>query len=313
LTSTRTSSRTTSRRYPPSPLFGKRSEWSKERPTTVETLIAAMNEAGVGKAAVVHSSTTYGFDNSYVVDGCNKYPERLAAVGSVDVLQPDAPERIREWVGRGLAGLRLFTGGSTKEFDPSELDDPLLPGLGLCAELGIPDVHPDRPGRPAPGDRTGQALPEREHHPRPPGPPGRARRCAIQANAQSLFDLAPLKNIYLKLTPRIFGDVKKGDAAAASFFPRSWNLRRRTPGLGFELPDLAGHAGRDPGDRPGRPGQPERRRARVDLQQDRATAVPGTGSEILMFPGAMACKRVPCAGMLQAASQKREKSWRQVT
>jgi L-fuconolactonase len=120
--------------YPPAPLFGKRSDWSQERPSTVEALVAAMNDAGVGKAAVVHSSTTYGFDNSYVVDGCNKYPERLAAVGSVDVLQPDAPERIREWAARGLAGLRLFTGGSTKEFDPSELDDPSAPSRpGNCA------------------------------------------------------------------------------------------------------------------------------------------------------------------------------------
>src|SRR5580698_5295821 len=105
-------------RYPPAPLFGKRSEWSKERPSTVETLIAAMDEAGVDKAAVVHSSTTYGFDNSYVVDGCAQYPHRLVAVGSVDVTQPDAPDTIHQWVARGLAGLRLFTGGSTKAFDP---------------------------------------------------------------------------------------------------------------------------------------------------------------------------------------------------
>jgi predicted TIM-barrel fold metal-dependent hydrolase len=39
------------------------------------------------------------------------------------------------------------------------------------------------------------------------------------ANAQSLFDLAPLPNIHLKLTPRIFGDVKKGQASAETFFP----------------------------------------------------------------------------------------------
>lgn len=55
-------------RYPPSPLFGKRSEWSQERPSTVETLIESMDAAGVAKAAVVHSSTTYGFNNDYVVD-----------------------------------------------------------------------------------------------------------------------------------------------------------------------------------------------------------------------------------------------------
>ncbi|WP_375508619.1 amidohydrolase family protein, partial [uncultured Caballeronia sp.] len=104
--------------YPLAPLFGKRSEWSKERPSTVESLIAAMDEASVAKAAVVHSSTTYGFDNSYVLDGCAMYPDRLVAVGSVDVLQRDAPATIRASVERGLAGLRLFTGGSTKAFDP---------------------------------------------------------------------------------------------------------------------------------------------------------------------------------------------------
>ena len=40
------------------------------------------------------------------------------------------------------------------------------------------------------------------------------------ANAGSLFDLADVLNIYLKLTPRIFGDVKKGQASAETFFAK---------------------------------------------------------------------------------------------
>jgi predicted TIM-barrel fold metal-dependent hydrolase len=96
-------------RYPPAPLFGKRSDWSQERPCTVNSLIAAMDEAGVDKAAVVHSSTTYGFDNSYVVDGCNQFTDRLIAVGSVDVAAHDAVPVIRGWVDKGLKGLRIFT------------------------------------------------------------------------------------------------------------------------------------------------------------------------------------------------------------
>jgi L-fuconolactonase len=112
------------KRYPPAPLFGKRSDWSQERPNTVEALIKAMDEAGVAKAAVVHSSTTYGFDNSYVVDGCNQYKDRLIAVGSVDMLADDVAAVIEAWADKGLAGLRIFTGGSTKDFDPSELDNP---------------------------------------------------------------------------------------------------------------------------------------------------------------------------------------------
>jgi L-fuconolactonase len=207
-------------RYPPAPLFGKRSDWSQEHPNTVETLIAAMDEAGVAKAAVVHSSTTYGFDNSYVLDGCRRYPDRLAAVGSVDVLDPGAGATIRALAEHGLAGLRIFTGGSTKDFDPSELDNPksfqaweALAALGqpMCIQtgpIGLPQVT-----------LLAQRFPGvniiLDHLGRPDvldGPP--------YSNAASLFALADLPNIYLKLTPRIFGDVKKEKASAATFFPR---------------------------------------------------------------------------------------------
>ncbi|KWF22059.1 amidohydrolase family protein [Burkholderia pseudomultivorans] len=223
-------------RYPPAPLFGKRSEWSKERPTTVETLIAAMDEAGVARAAVVHSSTTYGFDNSYVVDGCAKYADRLVAVGSVDVLQPDAPQRIREWTERGLAGLRLFTGGSTKEFDPSELDDTrAFPAWDLCAELDLPMCIQTGPvGLPqvtALARRFPTVRIVLDHLGRPDVADGEP-----YANAGSLFELASLENIYLKLTPRIFGDVKKGRASAETFFPRvvaAFGARRMAWGSNF--------------------------------------------------------------------------------
>lgn len=207
-------------RYPPAPLFGKRSDWSQERPCVVETLIAAMDEAGVAKAAVVHSSTTYGFDNSYVVDACNRYSDRLISVGSVDVRAPDGVETIRAWVDKGLAGLRIFTGGSTKDFDPTELEDEsaypaweLLGELGLTMSIqtgpvGLPQVRnlaerfPNVPiildhlGRPEVAD----------------GPP--------YAAAQSLFELAEIPSIYLKLTPRIMGDSVKGEATAETFFPK---------------------------------------------------------------------------------------------
>lgn len=207
-------------RYPPAPLFGKRSDWSQERPSTVDTLIAQMDAAGVDKAAVVHSSTTYGFDNSYVVDACNAHPDRLIAVGSVDVLAPDAVTTIRQWVDRGLAGLRVFTGGSTKEFDPSELDDArAYPAWELLGDLGLTMCIQTGPvGLPAV-----VALAKRfpnvpiilDHLGRPDVTDG-----APYAAAQSLFDIAPIESIYLKLTPRIMGDVKKGGASPESFFPK---------------------------------------------------------------------------------------------
>ena len=130
-----------------------------------------MDEAGVAKAAVVHSSTSYGYDNSYVVDGCAKYPDRLVAVGSVDVLQSGARATIRAWVDRGLAGLRLFTGGSTKDFDPSELDDPRsFPAWELAGELGLTMCIQTGPVGLAAGHRACTAFSERAHHPRSPWP-----------------------------------------------------------------------------------------------------------------------------------------------
>jgi len=208
------------KRYPPSPLFGIRSDWSQEHPNRVESLIAAMDEAGVDKAAVVHSSTTYGFNNDYVVDACTRYPERLLAVGSVDMLAPDAHEVIRGWVERGLGGLRVFTGGSTKDFDPSELDDArAYPAWECLSELGLTMCIQTGPvGLPAVASLA-KRFPKvniiLDHLGRPEvtdGPP--------YAAAQSLFDLAPIGNIYMKLTPRIMGDSKKGKATPETLFPK---------------------------------------------------------------------------------------------
>ncbi len=207
-------------RYPPAPLFGKRSDWSQERPSTVATLIEQMDAAGVDQAAVVHSSTTYGFDNSYVVDACNAYPDRLIAVGSVDVLAHDAVQVIRDWVGRGLAGLRVFTGGSTKEFDASELDDPrAYPAWELLGELGLTMCIQTGPVGLAAVTALATRFPDvpiiLDHLGRPDvtdGPP--------YAQAAGLFELAAIPSIYLKLTPRIMGDCVRGDATPGTLFPR---------------------------------------------------------------------------------------------
>ncbi len=81
------------KRYPLAPLGGHQSDWSRTRPVTVEQLTAAMDEAGVQKAAIVQASTCYGHDNAYVAIAADL--QRFTGVFSVDVLAPDAPERMR--------------------------------------------------------------------------------------------------------------------------------------------------------------------------------------------------------------------------
>jgi L-fuconolactonase len=206
-------------RYPRSPLFGVQSDWSKDRPVTVEGLIAAMDQAGIDKAAIVQSSTFYGYDNSYLVDSIARYPGRFTAVGSVDVLEADAPAKIRHWVERGVNGLRLFTGGSTHAFDPSTLDDARsFPTWELCGQLRLSMCIQTDPTGLAQVAGLAKRFPNvnivLDHLGRPDVTDG-----APYKKASSLFGLAPFENIYFKLTPRIFGDSRKGQATPDTLFP----------------------------------------------------------------------------------------------
>ena len=126
-------------RYPITPLGGIRSEWSKRRSVTFEELIAAMDEAGVNKAAVVHSSTTYGYDCSYLADSVALRPDRVTGVFSVDMMAADAPDKIRYWAKeRKLGGLRLYTSGLTLTEQSTWMSDPkVFPGLECAYELGL--------------------------------------------------------------------------------------------------------------------------------------------------------------------------------
>ena len=126
-------------RYPLAPLGGHQSEWSRTRPVTTEQMLDSMDKAGVGKSVIVQASTCYGHDNSYVADAVAAHPDRFTGVFSVDVLAPDASDRIRYWVGRKLTGLRLFPIGSTMPDQASWLDDPKsYAAWQTAADLGIP-------------------------------------------------------------------------------------------------------------------------------------------------------------------------------
>lgn len=207
-------------RYPRGPLGGNQSGWSRDRPITHEQMVLAMDEAGVHKSAIVQASTCYGFDNSYVADAVAAHPDRFTGVFSVDVLAPDAPERIKHWVGRKLTGLRLFTTGSTMPNQATWLDDPkTFPAWACARDLGIPVcVQMKQEGIP-----QLKVLLERfpdvriiiDHLMRPSlesGPP--------YAEASGLFGLARYKNIFLKLTSNCVRDARKGAATPGSFFGR---------------------------------------------------------------------------------------------
>lgn len=210
---------TDTQRYPNAPVGGHKSDWSRERPVSVEQMLAAMDQAGIAKAALVQASTCYGHDNSYVADAVAAHPDRFTGVFSVDVLAPDAPEKIRYWVGRQLTGLRLFTAGSTMPNQAEWVDDPrsfpaweCVSGLGIpvCMQMtvkGIPQLI-----------RMLERFPKvnviLDHLAKPllsDGPP--------YAAAEDVFRLADYPNLYLKVTPRTAAEAATGQASHATFFP----------------------------------------------------------------------------------------------
>ena len=116
--------------------------------------------------------------------------------------------------------MRLFTFGSTMSDQANWLDDPKTYPAWECAdELGL-SICLQMSAKAIPqAVRMAERFPDvriiLDHCARPEladGPPYNA--------AANLFDLASHANIYLKLTPRIFAESRRGKATPETFFPR---------------------------------------------------------------------------------------------
>ena len=201
-----------------SDLGGTQSTWSAERPTTYDDLLRAMDEAGVAKAAIVHSSTAYGFDNSYVADAVAAVPRRFTGVYSIDILAPDAVKTFDYWLGRGCSGMRLFTTGSTLPDQATWFADPKsypfwehasAKNIPVCVQMkqeGIPLLRQVM-------DRFPKVTIILDHLSRTPftdGPP--------YAGAADFLALARYKQVYLKITPLNVTPKSWGKGTAETFF-----------------------------------------------------------------------------------------------
>jgi len=105
---------------------------------TAEQLLDDMDRNGVTHAAIVQRGSIYGFDNSYVCDSACRYPDRLAAVCSIDTSLKGSGDSVFYWVQeRGAVGIRLMElvpGAGTIWLDGSAA----LDAWAAAAELGIP-------------------------------------------------------------------------------------------------------------------------------------------------------------------------------
>jgi predicted TIM-barrel fold metal-dependent hydrolase len=230
-------------KYPPSPLFGVQSKWSAERPTSIEDMIRAMDDADVSKSAIVHASTCYGYNCSYLADSLARFPTRFTGVGCVDALAPDNVERAQHWIDRGFTGFRIFSGGSTTDgFDTQIFTDPrsfpfweLIDDKRLSVSLQTSFV-----GLPAAAflaKKFPNAKVLLDHMGRPPTQEG-----VPYAASSALMELAQYPNIYLKLTTYSLEQMHGGKASPETFLQhviKAFSAKRIAWGSNF--PASPGH------------------------------------------------------------------------
>jgi L-fuconolactonase len=205
--------------YPPTPLGGHQSVWSKARPVSHDGLVTAMDQAGIAQAVVVQASTVYGHDARYVVEAVRAHPGRLVGVFSIDPLADNAVQQMKHWIGEGLAGVRLFTTGSTMPGQADWLaDEASYPvwdyaeanQISICLQMTIAGIPMLRTLL----ERFSKIKVLLDHLARPDlsdGPP--------YARAQSLFDLVNFKGVHLKLTNRTIAAAGEGVSTPAAFIP----------------------------------------------------------------------------------------------
>jgi L-fuconolactonase len=207
-------------RFPLSPIGERQSDWSQQRPVRYEAMTQAMDQAGVAKAAVVQASSVYAYDNSYVAAAVAAHPKRFTGVFSVDLIAPDAVEKMKHWIGQGLTGMRLYTAGTSLPEQTVWFADPkTFPAWTFAAEAGIPVCMQMRAkGFP-------QLTPMLERFPNVRFIIDHLARTEMAdgptyAAAAPLFELARFPNVFLKVTHRNFEEARNGRATPETFFTR---------------------------------------------------------------------------------------------
>lgn len=99
-----------------------------------ERLILSLEESGIDKAVVLPIAPFVS--NQFVVQVCNKYPDRLMGFASVDPLRRDAADILVECIENGLKGLKLHP--KLQKFHLSDLNAQRV--IQKAADLKIPVV-----------------------------------------------------------------------------------------------------------------------------------------------------------------------------
>ena len=106
---------------------------------TAEQLVAMMDANDVAVSCVVQRGHIYGYDNSYILDSAEKFPDRLHPVVILDPQDPGTPGAYREMVRSGRA--RGFRMAQTRPWilDTAWMSSPsAMKVWDVCAECRTP-------------------------------------------------------------------------------------------------------------------------------------------------------------------------------
>jgi predicted TIM-barrel fold metal-dependent hydrolase len=106
-------------------------------PQTPKEVFAFWDEVGVAKGAGVQYSSTYRFDNSYLLDIAAEHPERIIPVVILDPVDAETPATLQKMATENnIAGVR-FTGTPAETGEFVFLSDAARPTWEMANQLGL--------------------------------------------------------------------------------------------------------------------------------------------------------------------------------
>jgi L-fuconolactonase len=107
------------------------------RPMTPQAVFAFWDQVGVERGTGVQYNSTYGTDNSYLLDMSNQHPDRIIPVVILSPTDAKTPATLQKWAKENhLAGVR-FTGAPNAQGEVAYLSDAARDTWAAANELGI--------------------------------------------------------------------------------------------------------------------------------------------------------------------------------
>lgn len=126
-------------RYPPLAVKPGLPTRRTDYTVTAEALVGLMDEHDVPTALAVQRLHVYGYDNSYILDAWQKFPDRLLPVVMLDTQDPATPARYTDMVkSKGVRGFRMAN-TRPAHLDTAWISSPAAMNVWqACANQGTP-------------------------------------------------------------------------------------------------------------------------------------------------------------------------------